>query len=163
MPEDADALKAIVSVQKLGIKRLQEQMRLMLRKRLSASSEKTPVDQRGLFKEAEVSLIAADDSGSTGIEVAVPEYKRHAKRGRRSLPDYLLRMRVEHDIDETDKSSPCGSGQSRKKIDEVVTEEAEIVLTKVQVIQNMRFKYGTCDCCDGAFSASEAEHQTARD
>ncbi|MFZ1103470.1 MAG: IS66 family transposase zinc-finger binding domain-containing protein [Hyphomicrobiaceae bacterium] len=39
---------------------------------------------------------------------------------------------------------PCGSGQTRPRIGEIVTEQADIVPAKVVVLQHVRFKYGPC-------------------
>lgn len=162
LPEDTDALKAIIGVQKLEIERLQEQLRLARHKRFGASSEKTPADQLGLFNEAEVASTAPGD-GSGETEITVPEHKRHTKGGRKPLPDHLPRVRVEHDIPDADKLCPCGSGKQRKKIGEVITEQADIVPARVQVIQHVRLKYGTCGCCDGVFPEAVVESQTETD
>ena len=155
LPEDTDALKSIIGVQKLEIERLQEQLRLARHKRFGASSEKTPADQLGLFNEAEVTSTAPDDRGDD-TEITVPEHKR-AKGGRKLLPDHLPRVRVEHDIPDADKLCPCGSGKLRPRIGEVITEQADIVPAQVQVIQHVRFKYGACSCCDGVFQKFAAE------
>ncbi|MEM9129684.1 MAG: IS66 family transposase [Pseudomonadota bacterium] len=162
LPDDADVLKAIVGDlearvmhQKLEIESLQEKLRLALAKRFGASSEKTPPDQLGLFNEAEVTSTVRDDEDPEE-DVTPPAHKR-AKGGRRPLPQDLPRVRIEHDIPEADKLCPCGSGQRREKIGEVVTEQADIVPAKVQVLQHVRYKYGPCACCDGVFPASESQ------
>ena len=151
LPEDTDALKAIIGVQKLEIERLQELLRLARHQRFGASSEKTRSDQLGLFNEAEVVSTAPDDGGDAETEITVPEHKRRAKGGRKKLPDHLPRVRIEHDIPDADKLCPCGNGKLRKKIGEVVTEQADIVPARMQVIQHVRFKYGDCGCCNGVF------------
>ena len=143
LPEDTDTLRAITGVQKLEIERLQEQLRLAQNKRFGASSEKTPADQLGLFNEAEISSTAPDDGSGAETEITVPEHKRRAKGGRKPLPDHLPRVRVEHDIPDADKLCPCGSGKQRKKIGEVITEQAVIVPAQVQVIQHVRFNLKT--------------------
>ena len=175
LPEDTDALKAMigdfkstvgdleatVGVQKLEIERLQEQLRLARHKRFGASSEKMPVDQLGLFNEAEATSTAPDD-GSDDTEITVSEHKR-AKGGRKPLPDHLPRVRVKHDIPDADKLCPCGSGKQRPKIGEVITEQADIVPAQMQIIQHVRFKYGACSCCDGVFPELEVESDGAPD
>ena len=171
LPEDTDALKAIIGdfktavgaleatigIQKLEIERLQEQLRLARHKRFGASSEKTPVDQLGLFNEAEVASTAPDNDGSGAeTEITVPEHKR-AKGGRKKLPEHLPRVRIEHDIPDEDKLCPCGSGEKRKKIGEVVSEQIDIVPAQAQVLQNVRFQYGDCGCCHGVFDDGSLE------
>jgi transposase len=80
----------------------------------------------------------------------VPAHKR-AKGGRKPLDDRLPRERIEHDIPEHEKLCPCGSGQKRPRIGEVVTEQADIVPAQIKVLQHVRFKYEPCKVCDGVF------------
>ncbi len=159
LPDDVGALKAIIGVQSLEIERLKDQLRLAVHKRFGASSEKADPDQLGLFNEAEAEAAtevgpeaAADD------EITVPGHTRR-KGGRKPLADDLPRVRIEHDIAETEKLCPCGSGHARCKIGEMITEQADIVPARVQVLQHVRFKYGPCDVCDGVFPemASDGE------
>jgi len=147
LPDDVGALKAIIGVQSLEIERLKEQLRLAAHRRFGASSEKADPGQLGLFNEAEAepaSESPADD------EITVPEHRRR-KGGRKPLSDDLPRVRIEHDIADAEKLCPCGSGHARRKIGEMVTEQADIVPARVQVLQHVRFKYGPCNVCDGVF------------
>jgi len=157
LPDDIGALKAIIGVQKLEIERLEEQLRLAAHKRFGASTEKAGPDQLGLFNEAEA--LSPTPEGDVP-EVTVPEHKR-AKGGRKPLDPKLQRMRIEHDIAETEKLCPCGSGHMRPRIGEVVTEQADIVPARVQVLRHVRFKYGPCRVCDGVFATvmSEADEE----
>jgi len=123
LPDDVGALKAIIGVQSLEIERLKDQLRLAVHKRFGASSEKADPDQLGLFNEAEAEAAtevgpeaAADD------EITVPGHTRR-KGGRKPLADDLPRVRIEHDIAETEKLCPCGSGHARCKIGEMITEQ----------------------------------------
>jgi len=148
LPDDVGALKAIIGVQKLEIERLEEKLRLAAHKRFGASSEKADPDQFGFFNEAET--LATTPDGDAGEEITVPAHKR-AKGGRKPLSDDLPRVRIEHDIAETEKLCPCGSGHMRPRIGEMISEQADIVPARVQVIQHVRFKYGPCQVCDGVF------------
>ncbi len=76
----------------------------------------------------------------------MPAHKR-ARGKRKPLDDRLPRQRMEHDIPESEKLCPCGSGQKRPRIGEIVTEQADIVPAKVVVLQHVRFKYGPCRQC----------------
>ncbi len=80
LPENIDALKALVISKDHYIAVLEEQLQLLMHKRFGASSEKASLDQLGLFNEAEATAEtpAADDS-----ETTVPEHKRK-KPGRRA-------------------------------------------------------------------------------
>lgn len=157
LPDNVGALKSIIGVQRLEIERLEEQLRLAAHKRFGASSEKSDAAQLGLFNEAET--IAAQPQTDASTDITVPEHKR-TKGGRKPLDPNLPRVRIEHDIAEADKLCPCGSGHRRPKIGEMVSEQADIVPAKVQVIQHVRFKYGPCRQCDGVFPpvSDEPDH-----
>ena len=165
LPDDIGTLKAIIGVQNLEIERLKEQLRLAAHKRFGASSEKAGPDQLWLFNEAETLVGASDADAATDDDITVPEHKRR-KGGRKPLADDLPRVRVEHDIPEADKLCPCGSGHARPKIGEMITEQADIVPARVQVLQHVRFKYGPCHVCDGVFpetaTGGEADADEAR-
>ena len=165
LPDDIGTLKAIIGVQNLEIERLKEQLRLAAHKRFGASSEKAGPDQLWLFNEAETLVGASDADAATDDDITVPEHKRR-KGGRKPLADDLPRVRVEHDIPEADKLCPCGSGHARPTIGEMITEQADIVPARVQVLQHVRFKYGPCHVCDGVFpetaTGGEADADEAR-
>lgn len=71
-------------------------------------------------------------------EVQVPAHTRK-RGGRKPLPEELPRFEVIHDIDDADKICGCGSKLSR--IGEEVSEQLDIVPTRVQVIRHIRPKY----------------------
>lgn len=155
LPDDIGTLKAIIGVQNLEIERLKEQLRLAAHKRFGSSSEKAGPDQLGLFNEAETLVGASDAEAAPDDTITIPEHKR-AKGGRKPLSDDLPRVRIEHDIAETEKLCPCGSGHARPKIGEMIAEQADIVPARVQVLQHVRFKYGPCHVCDGVFPETAA-------
>ncbi len=141
LPDDPAALKALVREQAFEIERLKEELRLATHKRFGASSEKADPDQGQLFNEAEV--LGAMPPAPEADEITVPAHTR-AKGGRKPIDDRLPRERIEHDIPESEKLCPCGSGHLRPRIGEVVTEQADIEPAKVKVVQHVRFKYGPC-------------------
>lgn len=159
LPDDAAALKALVREQAFEIERLKEELRLATHKRFGASSEKADLDQGQLFNEAEV--LGSMPPAPEADEITVPAHTR-AKGGRKPIDDRLPRERIEHDIPDTEKLCPCGSGHQRPRIGEVVTEQADIEPAKVKVVQHVRFKYGPCRQCDGVFpSVEEKQEKTA--
>ena len=158
LPDDPTTLKSLVREQAFEIERLKEELRLARHKQFGASSEKADAAQIQLFNEAEV-LGAAAPAGE-GEEIAVPAHKR-ARGKRKPLDDRLPRQRIEHDIADADKLCPCGSGQTRPRIGEIVTEQADIVPAKVVVLQHVRFKYGPCRQCDGVFPSVEGRQANA--
>ena len=146
LPNDIDALKALVVSKNQRIAALEEELRLALHKRFAASSEKTSPDQFNLFDEAEVAAaspepqVDADEATTT-----VPEHERKT-RGRKPLPDHLPRTRIEHDIPEADKL--CGCGCQKTRIGEVTSEQLSIIPAQIEVLQHVRFKYA-CRTCEG--------------
>ena len=159
LPDDVSKLKAIIGEksalvreQELRIAVLEEQLRLASHKRFGASSEKADPDQLGLFNEAEAE---AEPETPEDDEITVGGHTRR-KGGRKPLADDLPRVRIEHDISECEKLCPCGSGHARRKIGEMISEQADIIPARVQVLQHVRFKYGPCDVCDGVFPETAA-------
>jgi transposase len=151
LPDDPATLKSLVREQAFEIERLKEELRLARHKQFGASSEKADAGQYQLFNEAEEQ--SAKAPAGEGDEITVPAHKR-ARGKRKPLDDRLPRQRIEHDIAESEKLCPCGSGQKRPRIGEIVTEQADIVPAKVVVLQHVRFKYGPCKQCDGVFPAA---------
>jgi transposase len=140
LPENIDALKALVISKDHYIAVLEEQLQLLMHKRFGASSEKASADQLNMFNEAEAAseTPAADDS-----ETTVPEHKRK-KPGRRPLPADLPRVVVEHDIPEDQKVCACGCRKTR--IGQETSEQLDIIPPKAQVLQHVRYKYACPDC-----------------
>ena len=161
LPDDVGVLKSIIGEQEMRIAVLEEQLRLAIHRRYGGSSEKADPDQPSLFNEAELlSSAAVIDAQSATEDVTVPEHTR-AKGGRKPLPAHLPRRRVEHDYPDAEKICPCGSGQCRRRIGEMVSEQVEIEPATITIIENVRFKYGTCAVCDGVFP--EADDTAAAD
>ncbi len=147
LPDDVDALKALVASKDQRIAALEEELRLALHKRFAASSEKASPDQINLFDEAEqiqhevtAPAAIADEPTTT-----VPEHERKTS-GRKPLPDHLPRTRIEHDIPDANKT--CGCGCQKTRIGEVTSEQLDIIPAKIQVLQHVRFKYA-CRSCEG--------------
>lgn len=152
LPDDVDALKALLTEQQVRntqleaqVLSLQEQLNLALANRYAASSEKITSEQYRLFDEAEAEtgcdenlLIQDDDT------VAVPEHTRQKKRGRKALPDSLPRVDVIHELD--DAMRVCEyDGNVLNEIGEVVSEQLDIIPAKIQVLRHIRKKYA-CSC-----------------
>ena len=133
-------------------------MRLLLHKRFGASSEKADPAQLQLFNEAEVGADASRLMPMTRpAKITVPEHVRQ-KRGRKPLPSILPRVRIEHDVPEAEKTCSCGCTLSR--IGEETSEQLDIEPAKIQVLQNVRFKYA-CRSCEGS-SATTARRSSSR-
>jgi len=154
LPDDIDALKALVAEQavrntqldqenaRLGAKvlSLQEQLNLALARRYAASSEKLSPDQIRLFDEAEVE---AREEPAEDETTTIPERSRR-KRGRKKLPDSLPRVDVIHELAADERLCPH-DGNVLAEIGEVTCEQLDIVPAKIQVIRHIRKQYA-CDC-----------------
>lgn len=157
LPDDIDALKALVAEQatrnaaleqqnarqSVKILSLQEQLNLALARRYAASSEKVSPDQIRLFDEAEAESREAPDEAGTGDSIDVPAHTRK-KRGRKPLPDTLPRVEVVHELPEAERQCPH-DGRTLQVIGEVASEQLDIVPAKIQVIRHVRKQYA-CDC-----------------
>jgi transposase len=112
------------------------------------SSEKSTADvspdQRMLFNEAEVlaAIAAADEKAGTQ---SVDAHERHAKPGRKAIPEKFPRKQVIHDIPESEKICPL-DGTPLVRIGEEVSEQYEYTPPKLMVLQHVRPKYASgCD------------------
>jgi len=148
LPDDVDALKALVAEQvarneqlQSRVLTLQEQLNLALARRYAASSEKLSPDQIHLFDEAELETQAAEPTEDE--TVTVPGHTRR-KRGRKPLPETLPRVEVVHDLPDNEQVCPH-DGNSLTEIGEVVSEQLDIVPAKIQVIRHIRKQYA-CSC-----------------
>ena len=148
LPDDIDALKSLVADQAVRneqlqsqVTLLQEQLNLALAKRYAASSEKISPDQVCMFDEAEADVPAIEDADDNVI--LVPAHKRK-KRGRKPLPDNLPRIDVIHELPESERHCDH-DGLLLAEIDEVISEQLDIIPAKIQVIRHIRKKYA-CSC-----------------
>jgi len=122
---------------------LMEERRLERARRFAAHSEKNAL-QYCLFDEVE-NLVEEQpevtESNDDDIEV-----KAHTRRGgRKPLPKDLPRVTVIHDLEDHERH--CGCGCTLEKIDEIKTEQLDIIPAQVTVIEHVRYKYA-CKHCD---------------
>ena len=165
LPDDIDALKALVAEQaaynarllaekqagekenaRLNAKvlSLQEQLNLALARRYAASSEKLSPDQILLFDEAEAEALAELEAAAQAeADIEVPAHTRK-KRGRKPLPDTLPRVDVIHEIPEDQRHCPH-DGQVLAEINQVVSEQLDIIPAQIRVIRHIRKQYA-CGC-----------------
>ena len=163
LPDNIESLRAGLltlaeEYSKLELKNrhLEQQVRLLKNELFGRKSEKQPAkehrDQLPLFNEAE----AIADAGNVAEpeEITVDKHTRR-KRGRKTLPEHLPRIEVIHDIDESEKTCPCGAALSR--IGEDVCEKLDIIPAKIRVLRHVRYKYA-CKRCEG----TEGDGQTVK-
>lgn len=118
---------------------LKDQVALLRRGKFGKKSEKMPPhneSDRGSFKGEETS-------------------KKHP--GRQALPGHLPRVRVEYDLSENDKVCPLCQEQLTK-IQEVMSEQLDVIPAQLQVREHVRFKYA-CRHCYGCIKTAELPAQ----
>lgn len=143
LPDDVEALKALVLKYRDEASSLREQLNLLIAKRFGPSSEKTDKRQLGLFNEAEASTQEELELESQ-TALSVPAHARK-KPGRKPLPEYIERVEVLHDLPEAEKICPH-DGTALERIGEEVSEQLDVIPAKVQVLRHIRPKYA-CPCC----------------
>lgn len=123
---------------------LQEERRVDRARRFAASSEKGAL-QYCLFDEAEqlVEESLSEPEGSVSDEEI--EVKSHKRRGgRKPLPADLPRVIITHKLSKEDQRCTCGG--KLEKIDEVISEQLDIIPAQVTVIEHRRYKYSCKHC-----------------
>lgn len=164
LPDDVDALKALLAKQavrneqleadkqaviqnntqlKAQVLSLTEQLNLALARRYAASSEKISPDQIRMFNEAEVEAELASTDDETDETVIVAEHVGK-KTGRKPLPDTLPRVEVIYELDEAQRVCPH-DGAVLAEIGDVISEQLDIIPAKIQVIRHIRKQYA-CRC-----------------
>ena len=159
LPDDIDALKALLLKKEQRIDLLEEQIRLLKQKRFGTSSEKSD-QQVELFDEAELGdaeaqLLAQEENKPVATEPTAASAPK-TKRGRKPLPAELPRVRIEHDLPDADKVCTCGC--MRECIGEEISEQLDIIPARVQVLVNVRKKYA-CRQCEGSVSTASLPPQ----
>lgn len=121
---------------------LHDQIKLLLKKRFSSTSEKLAPDQLGLFNEAE-EIIAETPSDDETTEV-----KGHTRRRkpRVSIPDNYPREEIVYDLAEADKVCPH-DGAALKVIGSEDHEQLDIIPAHIKVLRHKRLTYA-CPCCE---------------
>ncbi|NHN40011.1 IS66 family transposase [Pseudomaricurvus alcaniphilus] len=136
-----------ISHQERIIKVMEEALRLQKLRLFGKSSEKSP-DQVELFNEAEFSVAAEDGFVQQDAQSACADSAtRKKKPGRKPLPADLPRVRIEHDLPDTEKTCECGC--ERVVIGEEISEQLDIIPATIQVLVNVRKKYACKKCESG--------------
>jgi transposase len=123
---------------------LREKLRLALYQRFGRSSEKIDSSQQELFEEIEEDQAPETTTDETTIVAA---HQRQKNAGRKPLDENLPREEVLHDIPAEEKV--CGCGAELSEVDEVVSEELEIIPEQIFVKRHIYPKYA-CRCCEGS-------------
>lgn len=142
---------------------LEEIVRLQKLARFAAKTEKYTAEQRELFNEAE--LAVEGEALLSELETQQEEdlSNRNADqchepkaRGRKPLPAELPRVRIEHELPESERQCKCGC--QLIEIGEETSEQLDIIPAKIQILVNVRKKYA-CNQCEQGVKTAEAPAQ----
>ncbi len=145
MQKEIDFLKAQLSLKDQRIHSLEELVQFFKNQKFAPTSEKVPLNQLGLFNEAEAVEAESIGDERTTENVVVKTHQR-AKKPRVSIPDSLPREDVDYDIAESEKFCP----HDNTPLTPMGTEDHEqldIIPAQVKVIRHRRAKY-RCSCCN---------------
>ncbi|HSZ56307.1 MAG TPA: IS66 family transposase [Tepidisphaeraceae bacterium] len=138
---------------------LEHRLRMLLRASYGPRAERFDPRQLLLFglRVPPIQPVAPSGVALTqpAAPVGVPAPAERKPHGRRKLPDHLPRIRIEHDLEESERACTC-CGEQRRRIAEQITEQLEHVPANFVVLQHARIKYackhcnsGSCAKCDG--------------
>ena len=131
-------------------------MRLLLADRFAPKSEKISPDQLALF-EAQNTELPPEEPEEETVQITF-ERKRRGKRAK--LDEELQRQRIEYQLSE--EECQCGCGGQLAKIDEVVSEQLELILARYIVLQHVQFKYACKGCNEQIRLAPKAPQPIAK-
>lgn len=123
---------------------LEEYVQAHKHRQFANKSEKLSREQISLFDEAQLpkqpeKITAAEE------EIQVASYSRVKSSGRKPLPKDLPRVQRIYDLEDTEKSCPCGCTLTH--ISDEKSEQLEIIPAKVYVIEHIKKKYA-CKACE---------------
>jgi transposase len=151
LPDDVDALKAMVLSREMENARLRQIIKELQRHRFGRRAETLPEEQLLLgLEEAEQAEAAAnaEKDQANAAEREKPPVKRRSNKG--ALPAHLPRVETTIDID--DRVCPC-CGNILHKIGEDVSEKLDIVPAQFRVLVVHRPKYACRACEEGVVQA----------
>lgn len=129
------------------IQHLQEQVEYLKKQLFGPRSEKIQSDHPQLPFDVGETTPDENEEAVADDEGAQPKRERRkSSHGRKPLPKYLPRERVEH-LPAPDQLI-CGCGKNKKRCGEDVTEELEYIPASLKVIEHVRPRFA-CASCQG--------------
>jgi transposase len=115
--------------------------------------------QKSLFEVGEqpvddLEAAQSEDESSEDECGALRKKKKRRGHGRRPLPQFLPRKRVEHVVDGAELGCP-GCGTEREKIGEIVTEQLEYIPASLFVVEHVQITYACPPCQEHVISADK--------
>ena len=152
LPDDVDALKAIILAQQEQNIRLEALIAAFRQALFGRKSEKIDPDQFELaLEDIETAIARVEAEGEAHPLVTPTQTSKPRKANRGSLPKHL--PRIEEVIEP--ESTTCDCGGVRHVIGEDVSERLDIVPARFRVIVTRRPKYA-CRSCEGGIVQAPA-------
>ena len=153
----AESLQTVTQQQQL-LDKLAHELALIKRWMFGSRRERFDTDdprQKSLFEVSEPPASGAELEGkSRDDEPGNDPKKKRRGHGRRPLPQFLPRQRVEHIINGPELNCP-GCGQDRKKISEVISEQLEYVPASLFVVEHVQITYACVPCQEHVVTAGK--------
>ena len=147
--ELAEASRTVAEQQR-QLEKLAHEMAQLKRMLFGSRRERFTADdprQKTLFEVSDAGAQPFDETAAANVgdddDRLQPKRRGH---GRRPLPPFLPRKRVEHKLEESELGCPCCS-QTRVKISEELSEQLEYTQASLHVLEHVQFIYA-CPCCD---------------
>ena len=140
-----------ITAQQQTIEKLGHELSLLKRHVFGYRRERFAEDPR------QQHLFEVQDDPSSPPAVEKTDEPRTAKRrghGRRRLPQFLPRRRVEHVLSAEELACPC-CGEPREKIDEELSEQLVYVPASLHIEEHARFTYACRKCQEHVVTASK--------
>ena len=154
LPEDVEMLRQLVHELVEENKQLSHRLQLLLRQRFGQSAERIDRAQLELFAKE---ILDSKGKAETPDDDDATVVREHRRNGRRKLGRDLPRIRIEHDVPESERAcSACG--EMRTRIGEEISEQLEYEPAKLHVIEHARQKYA-CRACEGQVITAEKPRQ----
>lgn len=140
---EKDQLIELVTQQSERIAVLEQQLRIMASRHYGRKSETIPAEQYSLFQtplEAE----PQDNDTQEPQALETITYTRKKRGKRTGFDPNLERRRIDYEIPPEQRQCHCGG--ELIKIDEIITQQVEMIPAQYFVIDHVQHKYA-CPCC----------------
>jgi transposase len=168
LPNDVEALKDIIDDIVPVLRNLHQQNILLQKQVEELQKQNSQLQQRVEHLENQVALLKRDKFGKKSEKMpptggsssgSIPKVGNPPKKhpGRHALPPHLARVRIEYDLAEADKVCPLCQ-EPLTKIQEVVSEQLDVIPAQLQAKEHVRFKYA-CRHCYGFIKTADIPAQ----
>ena len=147
--ENADLKEQLVELQEQNLQLRQENLQL-----------KQGIEEiRGEIKLLRLEKFGkkSEKTGNHPHRTRLKEGQKKKHPGRYALPDHLERVRIEYDLVEEEKTCPLCQ-ETMERIQEIATEQLDLIPATLQVKQHVRFQYA-CRKCYGGIKRAELPAQ----